>query len=84
MPEKYISVLLTMNQAQAAALVKFANHVGMSAVRKTAKNRKEAALMKDAIGRLLKAFGDAGYSLPNPLWSQPHSDTEQAQTDKSP
>jgi hypothetical protein len=75
MPDHYVSILLTMDQAQAAALAKFANCVGMPAVRKTAEDDSEAALMAVAIDRLCKAFHDAGHHLPPPIWGQPGSET---------
>lgn len=64
MPGQRVSILLTMNQAQAAALAKFAKHVACTEVRRVATDDKEADLMLDGIDRLLKALNDAGYSSP--------------------
>jgi hypothetical protein len=78
MTDNYVSILLTMEQAQAAALAKFANYVGMQAVRKTAEDASGAPLIRHAIDQLLKAFHDAGHHLLPPIWGQPDSDIEQA------
>jgi hypothetical protein len=84
MADQYISVLLTMNQAQAGALVKFANQVALSEIERMAKDYKEFDLIKDGIDQLLKAFYEAGCSLPEPIWGQPSADMKQAQSNNLP
>ena len=78
MVSKYVSILVTMQTAEAVALVKFAKSVSVTAVRRTAKNSKESVTMQNALDRLLQALRDAGYGLPGTTLVQPCLGTEPA------
>jgi hypothetical protein len=71
MAERYISILLTMHQAQAGALAKFATHIALSEIGRTAKDHEELDLIKGDIDQWVKAFYAAGCRLPEPIWGQP-------------
>ncbi|MDB5742521.1 MAG: hypothetical protein JWR68_836 [Polaromonas sp.] len=64
MPQQQISILLTMNQAQASALVKLLKQVAFAEVERVAADEEEVELMRDAIQQVLKAINEAGYSSP--------------------
>jgi hypothetical protein len=64
MPQQQISILVTMNQAQAIALAKFLKQVAFAEVAKVATDPQELDLMRDAVGQVLKAVNDAGYNSP--------------------
>jgi hypothetical protein len=84
MANQYISVLLTMHQAQAAALVKFATHVALSEIGRTAKNHEELDLIKGGINQWVKAFYAAGCSVPVPIWGQPGAHLKPAHSNNLP
>lgn len=59
MPNQYISFLITLNQAQTAALVKLLKHVDFTEIERVATDEKEIDLMRDSLDRVLKAVRHA-------------------------
>jgi hypothetical protein len=84
MAERYLSILLTMHQTQAGALVKFANQVALSEIGRTSKDHEELDLIKGGIDQLVKAFYAAGCSVPEPLWGQPGAHLKPAPSNNLP
>jgi hypothetical protein len=84
MADQYISILLTMHQAQAGALVKFANQLALSEIGRKAKDHEELDLIKGGIDQLVKAFYAAGCSVPEPIWGQPGAHLKPVQSNSLP
>jgi dissimilatory sulfite reductase (desulfoviridin) alpha/beta subunit len=62
MSERTLLIAVELSEIQAEALAQFVKRVGFSEFRQNAVDDAEAYTMRDAVDRVRKALGEAGYA----------------------